>query len=312
MSLIKTIAEFKLYVRLQGTVGEETIMAAVPDAQEKYIRQILGDDLLEDLETWFNMETPTPVAAYSALLPFVQRALARFTVFVVSPELDVQVTNSGIGVVSNNNLAPASSDRVAKFDKNNELRGWDNVETLIRFLEKHASDYPEWVESEAYTLATRNLVNSAVEFDRIFSIDKSRLLFNNYRPVMDDVDNLRIHPVISKAMFDAIIDEIKAGTITVRINAILPSLQRAEVYYAAVDKLDRSRYDGVGVQVNLTMLQRDIDIYTKKAETYLSQAVAVLKANIASYPEYSASGIYNPSDEEFKNAETNKIYIFGT
>jgi hypothetical protein len=311
MSLIKTISEFQKFVRLQGTISDDTIMVAVPDAQEKYIRQILGDELLADLELWYNLEDPTEMDHYTALLPYVQRALARFTIFVVSPELDVNVTSSGIGVVSSDHLAPASSDRVAKFDKNNELRGWDNVETLLRFLENNAADYPEWVASEGYTLSIRNLVNSATEFDRIFSIGKSRLMFNNYRPVMDDVDMLRIYPVISEDLFTRIITEIKAKNITSAVKAILPLLQRAEVYFAAVDKIDRSNYNGVGVEMNLTMLNRDIELYTSKAKTYLSQALAIMNANIADYPEYRDSGIYNASDSEYENKQENPIYVFG-
>jgi hypothetical protein len=311
MSLIKTIAEFEQFVRLQGTITAETLLVAVPDAQEKYIRQILGDVLLDDLEVWYNMEDPTDLPEFSALLPYVQRALARFTIFVVSPELDVNVTSSGIGVVSNGSLAPASSDRVAKFDKNNELRGWDNVETLIKFLEDHADDYPEWTASEAYTLAIRNLVNSATEFDRIFSINKSRLVFNNYRPVMDDVDMLRIQPVISATLFNKILTEIKSGTLSDANKVVLPLLQRAEVYFAAVDKLDRATYDGIGVQVNLTMMARDIENYTAKAVTFLSQALAIMKKNIADYPEYRDSGIYDQSTTEFVNRQENPIYVFG-
>jgi hypothetical protein len=311
MSLIKTIDEFKKFVRIQGTISVDTIIVAVPDAQEKYLRKILGDELLDDLDVWYNLTTPPTVAVYSALLPHVQRALARFTLFVVSPELDVNVTSSGIGVVMTPQLAPASSDRVAKFDKNNELRGWDNVETLIKFLETHASDYPEWVASEAYTLGIRNLVNSAAEFDRIFAINQSRLTFNNYRPVMDDIDLLRIKPAISDAMFDKLITEIKANTVSIANKKILPLLQRAEVYFSIIEKLDKSNYDGVGVQINLTMLQRDIDSFTRKAESFLSQVLTIMKANIADYPEYRDSGIFDQSTTQFANKLENKIYVFG-
>jgi hypothetical protein len=311
MSLIKTITEFKKFVRLQGTIPDETIIVAVPDAQEKYLRNILGDELLADLDLWYNLEDSEVVEAYSKLLPYVQRALARFTLFVVSPELDVQISGSGIGVVSNSNLAPASSDRVAKFDKNNELRGWDNVETLLKFLEDNAGDYPEWVSSEAYTLAIRNLVNSAIDFDRIFSIKQSRLVFNNYRPVMDDIDLLRIKPVISTEMFDKLLNEIKSGNISTANKLILPLLQRAEVFFAAVDKLDKSNYDGVGVQVNLTLLQRDIENYGRKAESFLSQALSIMSKNIDDYPEYRDSVIFDQTTADFVNKSENTIYVFG-
>lgn len=311
MALIKTIEEFQKYVRLQGTLNIETIIVSVPDAQDKYLRNILGDDLLNDLDTWYNMDELTDSDAYSVLLPYVQRALARFTIFVVSPELDVQITSSGIGVVSNANLAPASSDRVKKFDQANEQRGWNNVESLLRFLEENKDDYDEWTGSPAYTLAIRNMVNSAIDFDKIFSIDQSRLIFNQYRAIMDDIDLIKIKPAISEDMFDELITEIQAGEISDENQKILPLLQRAEVYFSISNKLDDSKYKNITDQVNITILDRDIKIYNAKAETFLSQALAIMKKTPDDYPEYRDSDVFDTTVWAYENKKDNTIFVMG-
>lgn len=294
MALIKSISEFEKYVRTAGALNFETIKSAIPEAQDKYLRDILGDDLLSDIDLWHNLddEVKPSVEAYEAILPYIQRAIARFTLVICSAEIDVHLTDSGIAVISNQNLAPASSDRVKKFNDENERRGWDSIETLLRFLEANKTDYPEWVSSTAYTLAIRNLVNSAEEFDRIININKSRLYFSRVRNLLDDADNLHIKKAISAELFAVIISQLKSGTITDAINTILPDLKRAEVFYAAIDSLDRSKYDGVGVQVNLQFMQRDIDNYKLKAEQYLGMVREVLDLNPDNYPEYRDSDQY--------------------
>jgi hypothetical protein len=292
MALLKNTAELKKFVRVAGTITENTLMNSVSDAQDKYLRDVLGKTLLTNLDEWYNSEDPDDVAEYTALLPYVQRALARFTLFIASPEIDVTITESGIGVISNNSIAPASSDRVKKLDESNEKRGFDNLESLIRFLEANKDDYGDWTESEAYTLSIRNLINSAVEFDKIINIDKSRLYFSKIRNIIDDVDLLYIKPAISSELFDAIIAEIAAGEISEENALILPYLRRAEAYYTVSDSLDRSKYDGVGVQINQIFLERDMELYKTKAETFLNEARKILDKNPDDYPEYQSSDVY--------------------
>ena len=321
MALIKSIEEFKKFIRTGGSINLEGIIASIPDAQDKYLRDILGSELLTDLDEWHNLDEgiqPT-VAAYETILPYAQRALARFTLFLASPELDVILTDSGIGVVSTDNLTPASSDRVKKYDQSNEKRGWDNIETLLRFLEANQDDYPEWVSSDAYTKAIRNLVNSAEEFDSIVNIDKSRLYFSRIRNLIDDADLLHIKPTISSELFDSILDQIKGSNVSEENQKILPFLRRAEVFYTAIESLDREKYDGTGVQINLQFMQRDIDNYTRKAEQYLSEARKILDNNPDDYPEYRDSDVYvgltDDGDTNYRTfdntADDNHIFVMG-
>ena len=290
MALIKTVAEFKEYVRIAGTISLETLMASIPDAQEKYIRPILGDDLLDALDEYYNDDDATDDEAFEALIPCVQRPLARFTLLIASPEIDVTVTDSGIAVIMNQNLAPASSDRVKKYDHSNEKRAWDNIETLIRFLEANESDYDTWVDSSAYTLAKRNLVNSALEFDAILNIDKSSLYFSRIRSLLDDADLLFIKPSISAELFATILEEVQAGDISAEIEAILPYLQRAEVFYAAGEGIDSSKYENAGL--SQIFLERDMAMYSRKAEQYLGEARKIIDLNPDDYPDYRDSDVY--------------------
>ena len=320
MALIKSSDELKEYIRISGNLNIEGILPSVPEAQDKFLRNILGEELLTDLDEWYNLDegSQPSVEAYENLLPYVQRALARFTIVVASAELDIHLTDSGFGVISNTNLTPASAERVKKYDQQNEKRAWDNIEILLRFLEQNKTDYPEWVSSDAYTMAIRNLVNSAEEFDDIISIDKSRLYFSRVRTIMDDADLLHIRPTISDELFDVLINQIKNDSVTAANQKILKLLRRAEVFYTAIDSLDRTKYDGTGVQINLQFMQRDIETYKNKAAQYLSEARKILDNNPDDYPEYRDSDVYVGLDEDgetqyspFDNsADDNHLFVF--
>lgn len=313
MALFKTLDELREYIKLPADINEEPLLEAVEEAQDKYLIDTLGETLLTDLDAWHNMQNPPAVDAYSAVLPYVQKPLARLALVIAMPELDVVITDSGIGVVSNQNLTPASRERVDKFMQSNENRGLDGLETLLRFLEKNKDDYPEWTESDAYTLATRNLVNTADEFSEIYNIGKSRLKFMRYRPVINDVEAITIMPAISGELYNEILTQVKSGNVSAANNKILPYLKKAVVFFAAAENLDKSKYEGTGVEINKAFMQRDIDTLQNKAKHMLSKVITTLETTPDDYPLYKASDAYRESTDlrTYKNEEDNTLFVFG-
>ena len=314
MSLITTTAEMRSYLRMSLSEKEVSWLPFVAPATEKYIRPVLGDDLLEELEADYALDDNHD-AELGMLLPYVQASLAKFTLFLAIPNLDLTISEGGFTVTSTPQQAPASRERVLALQESLEKQGWDAIETLLRFLEENCDNYESiyqtWKTSDAYTLAIRNLVNSAREFDKIFSIGQSRILFNRYRNAMDDADLLNIKRTISADMFDALMTEIRSGTISAENEKILPLLQRAEVLFAVADSPDKSKYEGIGVEINTTFLRNDIDMAKYKAGQYLSDALSIMKATPDDYPEYRDSDLYQTAETRFENDKKNAIFVFG-
>jgi hypothetical protein len=310
MALIKTTAELRGFLRVDLSEKEASWQPFVAPAMEKYIRPVLGDALLEELDAYY--EEGDTDAELGALLPYVQEALAKFTLFLAVPNLDLNISEGGFTVRSTPQQAPASRERVLALQASLEQQGWDAIESLLRFLETNIDDYASWETSDAYTLAIRNLVNSAMVFDNIYNIGQSRLKFNSYRSSLDDADLLQIIPTISQDMFDALMVEIKAADISEENQKILPLLQRAEVFYAVAERLDKSKYEGIGVEINTQFMRRDVEEFKFKAQRYLEEAMAIMKAAPDDYPEYSDSDKYQEAVDRFENDEDNGVFIFGT
>lgn len=294
MALFKKISEVLDFFPVPLTLDLKLINPVIPDAQAVYLKPFLGAAQLSALETWYDNNKEAESVSLAALLPYAQRVLIRFAIFMSVEQLDLQLTNSGFVVTSNQNQSPASPERVAKFKASMEKSGWDAVELLLRFLEENKSTYAAWASSEACTLALRNLVNSAEEFDRIVPINQSRLTFHRFRPAMDQVEYLKIHPVISKALFDEIITQIKAGNVSVANNVILSSLKKALAYFVGAHEIDQ-KYYGL-------------------AEHYLTDVRKVLDASPDTYPLFKASDSYvedRVGYSPFENEEDNTIFVFG-
>jgi hypothetical protein len=137
-------------------------------------------------------------------------------------------------------------------------------------------------------LANRNLINSAVAFDKIVNIDKSRLRFSKFRMVIDKVEQLHIIPLISLEQYT----ELK--TTTDEKHLILKDLLiKAVVYFVATEEIDQK--------------------YIGDANMFLSLAKKYIDDNADDFTEYKESGIYVGVRQRVFRTETeeNKVITFG-
>lgn len=280
--MLNTIEDFQKYVRISASVDFKSVEPFIAPAIDKYLTDYIPTELFE------LMNAEDPAESEEALMPFVDRAIAIFTLFLAAPQLDLSVQEGGFMVNSSDSTAPASAQRVTNYVASLEASGWNAVEMMLRFLETNKADYTTWTESDCYTLANRNLINSAVEFDKIVNIDKSRLRFSKFRTEIDKVEQLIIIPLISLEQYT----ELKT-TEDEKHLLLKDHLKKAVVYFVAAEQIDQ-RHLGT-------------------ANMFLSLAKKYIDDNVDDFEEYKNSGIYvGPRQVVFRTeTEENKVITFG-
>ncbi|MBC8490462.1 MAG: hypothetical protein H8D45_30985 [Bacteroidetes bacterium] len=290
MALIKTTDEIKQYLKIDANFNPESIFPFLPMAETEIIR-ILGQAQYDELDTYYN-GPGSGVAELDALLIEVQRPLAWFAFLKGLDNLNVVITNNGLAIVSNPNLAPASKQRRDDLVQNISDNAWDNMEALLEFLEENIDDYSLWESSDAYAYQYRFLISSARLFNELYSMDRSRITFLKWRPIMSDVELLQMEPVVSKELMDELKTQIKADNVSANNLKILEKLQKALAYLT------------VGDQVDLK--------YNVKGEHYLMMVKTIIDTTPDDYPTYKASSVYDEtitSYEVYENTEDSKLFI---
>lgn len=307
--ILNSIAEYQQYVRVTDQPGLITNLNAFHrDALAKYLQPYLGPVLLSELEayandassipTWEGMDEEDVTTSLVWLLGYARNAAAKFTLLMGSGQLDVQVSGAGYVVTMNQNMAPASSDRIKRLNESLEAAGYDNIESMLQYLEANPNNYPTWKNSEAYTLHLSNYVNSATEFSKIVFINSSRLQFIRMREHLNNVEALTIDPAISEAMATRVRSEMK-GTISEQVATILPAIKKAAV------NLAYAAYLGA----NPASQQ-----YEKLGQSYLMSVVKLMESNTTNFPEFAASTQYVESRtnyQSYENTEDSGIHVFG-
>jgi len=295
MALINTTAEIQKYVSVDINLQQKSVLPYLEQGKTQIIR-LLGKLQYEALDAWYNSTyrgDDEDAAVYEALLPYVQRPLANFAIFYGLSALNVVIGPTGIGVVSNQNVAPASKDRTDTLRKDLMEAAYDAMESLLVFLEENKDDYPFWEASEAYDEQYDLVITSARRFDEILRIDRSRLKFLEWRPVMKDVELLEMAPLVSMPLLTAIKTELKAGEVGEANAVVLPLLQKALAYLTFYRSKKEDYYNQTGLQ-------------------YLMAAKAILDTTPDDYPEYKASGVWKSPEKAYKryeNTADSKFFI---
>lgn len=243
--MLITTEQAKEHLKINATLSEESFAPFIPDASEKYIKPFLGKTLFSNLEAWAETkeldDPPYLYNLYNKVIP----VLARFTLLIAAPHLDVNIGESGFTVSGSATLVPASTDRVKRFTQSTEKLAWDNMETLLRFLEENKANYPEWVNSDAYTMAKKNLINSAAEFNSYVYIDNSRLTFHKLRSHIDNVEITTVAPLISEELYYYLIEKLKEDPVNIsaKEKTLLNYLKACIANKVATNQLDKPMDD---------------------------------------------------------------------
>lgn len=116
-------------------------------AEEEYIRPAIGDDMYNDLKAKMADILTTPLsAAYTSILPRIQRPLAHWAMYKAMPFLAVQVSPSGISVSSvtdgNETRTAADRDRYATMLSAAQQTAMTFTQLLRKYIDDHIEDFP--------------------------------------------------------------------------------------------------------------------------------------------------------------------------
>lgn len=202
------------------------------------------------------------------LLNKIKGAIANLTYLEAVPFIDLVSTSTGFGVVSNQNIAPASQIRVDNFKSATLEAANDYINETLIFLEQNINDYPLWNKS---SLIPEGIIKNIDQWTDEVNINQSRVHFVNLKPYIlrAEVQWLSTHLSNNFVRHIATTDDA----------VVLPDLQRAVAFKA---------FYYSNTEPNATI--------NTFAENYLRRATEYLNSHLEQYPVYEQYG-YAPHFE---------------
>lgn len=334
MSLIKSIAELRNFVMFDRNTNFDTLKPFIAEAEELFIKDLLAQEFYQEFSAAY--EAPEELDEdLSALLPFLQRTLAYYTLYLAIPQLSVSLGELGVRSMRGDESDPAPRWQIEKLQFNALRNGDIHADKLLSFLEANATaiKYKKWYESYANTRNSGYLVYSTVIASGHIDINESRRVFLKLRPKMREIEKQIVPKLIGQAQYDSLVTKIKGDSLEQLdqnlIDLIVPIVCKRALFmqlqFMRVQITENGIfvYSGTDDLYKLGQLASDLDIKTLKAQLmdgelgYLSNERTLtqfIDDNIEDYPLIKASTVYTVQPDPGptfvpKNNLNNKHFI---
>lgn len=265
------------------------------DIFEAYVPSAINSDdtLYDKVKAYFeraeqNLQYRLLGTIDMATLPAViQQEFARCIVLsamkVAIPDLDLVLTPTGFGVVSNNNLAPASKERVQSLVTSVNQQALDSYEQLLIMLAR----IPDWYKAKGPEMIRSLFWHSSLLAEYCGQSDPHLTDLVQLRPSILDAEIL-VKRHISPKLYNRLVQE------------------------------DATNSAGIYARELITLVRVLMALYLERGSRNpqwhkaLNDVVNFLEDNLAEFPEYQDSAAYRLKHmESYSNEKHDKTYFFG-
>lgn len=224
--------------------GLEIFQSHIDRAWLKFFPRYLGHAYMQELK---QLDDDQPEKAKACL------ALAWFALAESVPFLDLVLTSTGFGIVSNPNIAPASTERVKALANAAMQAAIAATNDMLTYLSENPPQ--SWNKC---CLIENGLLRNASEMQAYCPSEITPIGFMGLIPALQQLEKLQFIPVLGQDQFNELISNRRQDPVSIL-------MQRAAALLATADD-DRS-----------LLLQ---------AQELIATAISTLRAKPASYPLY--------------------------
>jgi hypothetical protein len=306
----------------------------IEEAQETFIRPVLGDPLYRQLQETADPTTREPEKQpldprLVELLDLVRKPLSLYALWLGADEFGVSVSSQGIQVIETQTHKTAPQYRVQNLKENWIRRANTSLDLVLKFLDEHREDYPSYICQDADLL-----IRNTLEFNSEVDIRESRRVFVALKPVIRSVERKYIRPALSAELFDELKTVLKSNAELTNdqkalMELIRPALAHLTMARAlleiSIDILDWGIFDTAGntftnvsskqssnkdrIALMAEANQRDGEAEMKALQQYLDET-----ASETVYPLYFHSSRYAGKTNaekriEFFNKPDNSFFL---
>jgi len=306
----------------------------IDEAQETFIKPVLGDVLYDQLQNAMN---PDGLAAEGRpidgrlvdLLVMIRKPLALYALWLGADEFGVSISSQGIQVIESPTHKTAPQYRVQNLKENWIRRANTALDLVLKFLDERKEDYPGYQPQDADLF-----IRGTLEFNSEVDIRESRRVFVSLKPIIRSVEKKYIRPTLSAELYDELKEAWKSGddltsSQIALLDLIRPALAHLTMARAlldiSIDILDWGIFDTAGntfanvsskqasnkdrISIMAEANQRDGESELKALQQFLDET-----ASEDVYPAYFHSSRYAgivkaETRNEFFNKSDNSFFL---
>lgn len=322
--IITTIEEVQSCLPVQMTSDFEVVDPFINNAERAHLKRLIGKEQLLVLITAYNDAGKNANEIADELMreavKLSQKIVTTLGYYYALPILAVKIGSTGIQVFSNTDTKQAFNWQVDDVKAALINLGYGAIEDLLMHLDENPDAFPEYINSEQYIAAEQFLIESALDFNQYFNINRSRFIFQSISYLMLRIENQTVKKLFGTEFFESLKADNLEGKYKILANEyIKPGIALLTAAKAVVERVITFR-DGVAsinlvgnydaAKSNIPAAKEDINRTKEQLEIdgnqFLQDGLAFIKDNLTDFEDFLS--LVPKSQYNIKNNPDGGIY----
>ena len=315
----KNPAEIKKHLPVNVNTSFDVIAPFLGQCENRYVLPLLGKTLFGKLSQHYASGESNE--KYDTVIDYLQFALTRLAYWQGYDIISVSISDAGARTLANkeNQLYRYQHENIKTNLKND---GFDSLDMVLNFLYENLTDFAEFALSEFYLQNKSEFIKSTQEFNKIFNINNSHLVFTKmmyYVRIVQDTHLKHrlggefISELLAMAADDPkrtrIIDGVCKYIVYKSVSEGISELKKSPTDKGLVFE-NQDAFGGQGYsteQVSVKEVTQTQTHYDSVAQRYISAVIELMKQHREDYPLFfKFSGDDPTSNAIFRRDNTDK------
>lgn len=197
-------SEMNSFIPVSAALTWNKVESSLNDAWRLFVLPLLGAKMADVITGLYNRDTLEGIE--SEALSECQCAVANLAFWYNFDELQVRITDQGFQVQESEEGSYKSPYRYQedRLRANFKAKGFNAIDHLLELLETNLEKFEAFKEAPAYIQSRTSIVRNAREVDAIHFINGSRIIFLRLCPIMRQVEETYLQPLVGKSLYNAL------------------------------------------------------------------------------------------------------------
>lgn len=311
----KTIEELKAHITLESDFKLSGIEPYLLQVESGKLLYELGVPFFEAIAARYGATNPSTelTDAEISCIALIQNSTAHLAAVLGMPSLMVSLSGSGLMQKTTGDRKGLYQWQKIEYENSHLDAGYSALDSLLELLWANRNDanFVTWKDSLAEKRSVALVINTAKDFNEYYAIGSSRRTFEALKSSINTAELMVLKPLLGDALFAEIKAQITGFNVSATNAKILPQIKGLVANSAIKRALGLLSFkltaDGLMVttvtstgsdsskQLNTPtpdMVRENKALAQESVDSYVSDLLAYLHANIDSYPLFTQSAYY--------------------
>lgn len=240
------LTEVQAILPASKAIDREKLWPFIEQAERKYIKPLLEDELFTDLDKFYNNQpawsggSGEDSTRTTELLRLIRIAELNLAFFIGFPVLNTVISTTGFQKVGDGeNFSGLYKYQETDLKRYFEETGYNGLDDMLKYIEDNIEYFPEWEESSIYAARKTAIIKDAATFDAICDIGKSRIIFLRLQRFMNEVIDFEIKPLLGDE-YATLISELARKDPAAKYAALAVEVQKPLAYLACAKLIEKT------------------------------------------------------------------------